>query len=67
MLAGFAAARIENFELRNVGQQTDAGRYPIHYHLARDAPADTYVRSSCIHTTFARCVTIHGTNGVEVR
>ncbi|WAR22399.1 CEIP2-like protein, partial [Mya arenaria] len=49
--------------------KTDEGRYPIHFHMTwnKTAAADTpYIRSVSIHDTFARCITIHGTNGVEI-
>jgi len=68
-LRNYANARMSNFEVRNAGQQTDLGRYPIHFHLAGDkvASADVpYIRSVSIHNTFARCITIRGTNGVQV-
>ncbi|XP_052771166.1 cell surface hyaluronidase-like [Mya arenaria] len=69
ILKDYANARMSNFELRNAGQQTDEGRYPIHFHMTwnKTAAADTpYIRSVSIHDTFARCITIHGTNGVEI-
>lgn len=67
---GYANARIEYAELRNVGQQTDLGRYPIHFHLCLDkieTAEQPYIRGNSIHNSFARCVTIHGSHGVLVR
>ena len=58
---------IEGAELYNVGQQTDLGRYPIHFHMCLDTShSKPYIRDNSIHHTFARCVTIHGTHGIEV-
>jgi len=68
-LHGYANAHIENVELRKVGQQTDNGRYPVHFHLCLDkieSAAQPYIKGNAIHDSFARCTTIHGTHGVLV-
>lgn len=57
--------RIENVELQHMGQAGVLGRYPVHWHLAGDA-GGSYVRGSAIHHSFNRCVTIHGTDNVQV-
>ncbi|WAR10043.1 LOW QUALITY PROTEIN: CEIP2-like protein [Mya arenaria] len=57
ILNGFGSARMSNFEMRYVGQHTDKGRYPIHFHMALDRDAGVpapYVRSVSIHNSFAR-------------
>jgi hypothetical protein len=41
------------------------GRYPMHFHLLGDC-ADCYFRDSSVHRSFYRCVSIHGTNYVNV-
>src|SRR5690606_23819730 len=38
---------------------------PIHWHLVGDADGQ-YVKNSAIHDTFNRCVTVHGTNNLQV-
>jgi len=40
-------------------------RYPIHWHLIGDAQGQ-YIRNSAIHDTYSRCVTVHGTNYLDV-
>ena len=53
-----------------MGQQTDDGRYPIHFHMCfdkKETAAQPYVKGCSIHDTFARCVTIHGSHGIKVR
>ncbi|KAH3790042.1 cell surface hyaluronidase-like [Dreissena polymorpha] len=70
ILRGFANARMSNFELRQAGQQTDLGRYPIHFHMTFNkttSAAVPYIRSVSIHNTFARCITIHGSHGIMVK
>ncbi|XP_053373997.1 cell migration-inducing and hyaluronan-binding protein-like [Mercenaria mercenaria] len=69
VLKDYANVHIENAEFYNVGQQTDLGRYPIHFHMTLDKVPDatvSYIRGNSIHNSFARCITIHGSHGIEV-
>ena len=49
-------------------QKGHKGRYPIHWHMARQIkdPTKTYAMDNAIHHVFQRCVTVHGTHGVNV-
>ncbi|XP_048242407.1 cell surface hyaluronidase-like [Haliotis rufescens] len=62
---GFASAHIQGIEFYHMGQQEFTGSYPIHFHMCDDVNG-TWVRSNSIHHSLARCVTIHGTDGLEV-
>ena len=53
-------------EFAGLGQRGKLGRYPIHFHLVGDA-RDSVVASSSIDHSLNRCLTIHGTGGVNVR
>ncbi len=55
--------RIEDVELRRMGQAGRLARYPIHFHMKGDAPGDQ-VRSVSIVESYNRCITIHGTHHV---
>ncbi|KAK3583750.1 hypothetical protein CHS0354_022782 [Potamilus streckersoni] len=69
-LFGFKNGRVEGAELYHMGQQTDIGSYPLHFHMCKDTRNYTnkpYLKENSIHHTFARCVTIHGTHGVLVK
>jgi cell migration-inducing and hyaluronan-binding protein len=48
-----------------MGQNMHLARYPIHWHLIGDAQGQ-YIKNSAIHDTYSRCVTVHGTNYVDV-
>jgi cell migration-inducing and hyaluronan-binding protein len=61
-----AIVRVENAELQRVGQSGLLRRYPIHFHMLGDAGATSYVRSSSIHHSNNRCITVHGTNQSSV-
>lgn len=66
MIMEGAEARIEGVELVHMGQRNALRRYPVHFHMDGNAP-DSYLKSSSIHHSFNRCVTIHGTNRLRVR
>jgi cell migration-inducing and hyaluronan-binding protein len=56
---------VEGVELQRMGQNLTLARYPIHWHLVGDAKGQ-YIRNSAIHDTYNRCVTVHGTNDLQV-
>lgn len=66
--------QVDGVEFQRVGQAGRLGRYPFHWHVLSYLPDGTelgdatghYLRNSSIHDSSNRCVTIHGTNGVEV-
>jgi hypothetical protein len=57
---------VDGVELHRVGQNLELARYPIHWHLVGDAGTGQYIRNSAIHDTYNRCVTVHGTNNLQV-
>ncbi len=56
---------IDGVELNRMGQNLQLARYPIHWHLVGDAKGQ-YIRNAAIHDTYNRCVTVHGTNDLQV-
>ncbi|MFO1503535.1 MAG: G8 domain-containing protein [Steroidobacteraceae bacterium] len=56
---------VEGVELNRMGQNLTLARYPIHWHLVGDAKGQ-YIRNAAIHDTYNRCVTVHGTNELQV-
>jgi cell migration-inducing and hyaluronan-binding protein len=56
---------VSGVELNRMGQNLTLARYPIHWHLVGDAKGQ-YVRNAAIHDTYNRCVTVHGTNNLQV-
>ncbi len=56
---------VEGVELNRMGQNLTLARYPIHWHLVGDAEGQ-YVRNAAVHDTYNRCVTVHGTNYLQV-
>jgi cell migration-inducing and hyaluronan-binding protein len=56
---------VEGVEFQRMGQNLTLARYPIHWHLIGDAQGQ-YIRNASIHDTYNRCVTVHGTNDLQV-
>ena len=56
---------VDGVELNRMGQNMHLARYPIHWHLIGDAQGQ-YIKNSAIHDTYSRCVTVHGTNYLDV-
>jgi cell migration-inducing and hyaluronan-binding protein len=56
---------VEGVEFNRMGQNLTLARYPIHWHLIGDAKGQ-YIRNAAIHDTYNRCVTVHGTNNLQV-
>jgi len=66
-IMAMAASRmfVEGVELNRMGQNMHLARYPIHWHLIGDAQGQ-YIKNSAIHDTYSRCVTVHGTNFLDI-
>ncbi|KAA8592395.1 hypothetical protein FQN60_017850 [Etheostoma spectabile] len=70
ILRNFSSVHLSHVELKNMGQQREKGRYPLHFHMCGDVDQrggyrePTYVDGLSIHHSFSRCLTIHTTNGL---
>uniref|UniRef100_A0A8C9YK12 Cell migration inducing hyaluronidase 2 n=1 Tax=Sander lucioperca TaxID=283035 RepID=A0A8C9YK12_SANLU len=73
ILRNFSSVHLSHVELKNMGQQREKGRYPLHFHMCGDVDQrggyqePTYVDGLSIHHSFSRCLTIHTTNGLLVK
>src|SRR5271166_694703 len=56
---------VEGVEFNRMGQNMTLARYPIHWHLIGDAQGQ-YIKNSAIHDSYNRCVTVHGTNYLDI-
>jgi hypothetical protein len=56
---------VDSVELSRMGQHLTLARYPIHFHVIGEGQG-MYVRNAAIHDTFSRCVTVHGTNNLQI-
>lgn len=55
----------DGVELYHMGQKSELGRYPFHWHLAGNVPGQ-HIQNSSIHRSWNRLVTVHGTNLADV-
>jgi len=60
-----SVAHVEGVEFHRVGQRGALGRYPLHWHLARETEGH-YARENAVWQSYNRCMTIHGTHGVTL-
>ena len=63
---GFEKLQIQGVEFKQLGQGGLLGRYPVHFHMARNVPADTYVIDSSVNESMTRWFVIHSTIGVTL-
>ena len=56
---------VAGVELYRMGQNLTLARYPIHWHLVGEGKGQ-YIKNAAIHDTYSRCVTVHGTNNLQV-
>ncbi len=63
---GFQQLQIQGVEFKQLGQGGFLGRYPVHFHIARRVPSDTYVIDSSVNESMTRWFVIHSTLGVTL-
>jgi len=56
---------VDSVELSRMGQHLTLARYPIHWHLIGEGQGQ-YIRNAAIHDTYSRCVTVHGTDNLQI-
>ena len=72
ILGNFTSVHLSYVELKNMGQQRETGRYPLHFHMCGDVDRrggywePTYADGLSIHHSFSRCLAVHATNGLLV-
>jgi len=63
---GFKEYKVQGVEFYQLGQGGRKARYPVHLHLARKTPNNTFVKDCSVHDSMTRWYTIHGTQGVTL-
>lgn len=56
---------VDGVQMEGMGQSSQKGRYPIHWHLGGDRTGDV-LKNSSITNSNNRGVTIHGTNNLQI-
>lgn len=63
---GFQSFQIQGVEFYHMGQGGRIMHYPVHFHMARQTPANTFIADSSVHDSMTRWYTIHATAGVTL-
>ncbi|MCC7325458.1 MAG: G8 domain-containing protein [Burkholderiales bacterium] len=63
---GFAKFQVQGVEFRQLGQGGRLGHYPVHFHMVRAAPPDTFVKDSTVNESMTRFMTLHATQNVTL-
>ena len=63
---GFKQLQIQGVEFHQLGQGGTIARYPVHFHMSRKVPPDTFVKDCSISESMTRWITVHGTQGALV-
>ncbi len=63
---GFLSVQIQGVEFFQMGEGGRIMHYPVHFHMARQVPANTYVADSTVYDSMTRWYTIHATQGVTL-
>jgi len=58
---GFEKLQIQGVEFRWMGQGGRIGHYPVHFHMARQVPDDTYIKDSSVNESMTRWYVLHAT------
>jgi hypothetical protein len=61
---GFAAYQVQGVEFYQLGQGGRIAHYPVHFHMARDTPPNTFIQDCSVHDSMTRWYTVHGTHGL---
>ncbi len=63
---GFKTYQVQGVEFYQLGQGGRIARYPVHFHMARKTPLNTFVQDCSVHDSMTRWYTLHATQGVRL-
>jgi hypothetical protein len=61
---GFKQIQVQGVEFVDMGQGGKLGHYPMHFHMARQVPTDTFIKDSVVNESMTRWIVLHATQGV---
>ena len=63
---GVLSYQVQGVEFYQLGQGGRMGHYPVHFHMARATPPDTFVKDASVHDSMTRWITLHSTHNVTL-
>lgn len=64
---GFAAVQVQGVGFYQLGQGGRIGHYPVHFHMVRQVPPNTFVTDSSVWDSMNRWYVLHGAQGVTLQ
>jgi len=64
---GFQSVQVQGVEFYQLGQGGRIGHYPVHFHMVRQVPPNTFVSDSSMWDSMNRWVVLHGAQGVTLQ
>ena len=64
---GFKTLQLQGVEFHQMGQGGRMAHYPVHFHMARQVPAETYIKDSSVSESMTRWYVLHSTLGVTLQ
>jgi G8 domain len=61
---GIKKLQIQGVEFYQMGQGGEIGHYPVHFHMTRQVPADTFLKDNSVWDSMTRWYVLHATQGV---
>jgi hypothetical protein len=61
---GFQSVQLQGVEFRQMGQGGRIMHYPVHFHMARKTPPNTFVADCSVYESMTRWYTIHSSQGI---
>ncbi|EGV18697.1 G8 domain-containing protein [Thiocapsa marina 5811] len=63
---GVEQVQVQGVEFGQLGQGGRMGHYPVHFHMARLLPDDSFVKDSSIHDSMTRWAVLHATQNLTL-
>ena len=63
---GFEKLQVQGVEFKQLGQGGRKGHYPVHFHMARIVPNDSWIKDSSVNESMTRWVVIHSTQNMTI-
>ena len=63
---GFRSVQLQGVEFRQMGQGGRIMHYPVHFHMARKTPPNTFVADCSVYESMTRWYTIHSSQGITL-
>jgi cell migration-inducing and hyaluronan-binding protein len=64
---GFRELHVQGVEFKQMGVGGRMGHYPVHFHMARRVPDETWIKDSSVNESMTRWIVLHGTLGVTLQ